>query len=298
MQSSRLTPARFRRAFFIFGCLVASAGWCAAPRGHSAPPLIQLGKADPVEAQAAIEQVRRQGIAGNYFLEFNLRVMPRRGEERNIPGRLWGSRNAQGALSRVAVTLTEGGAGPVERRLLIQSGRESAVWRWDTGGNVEQLGPASPFEPVVPSTQLTAFDLQMPFVYWEDFDYQGLSRFKGRPAHIMIMRPPASFSSKYPEISGVRIYLDTQFNALVQTELLGARNAVLKTFSLVDLKRIGEQWIPKTFDVRDDRTRDKTRLEVTAAGLNLDFSQTLFEPAQLAEDVRAPDESQLTRIAP
>ena len=96
----------------------------------------------------------------------------------------------------------------------------------------------------------------------------------------------------------MRIYLDTQFNALVQTELLGARNAVLKTFSLVDLKRIGEQWIPKTFDVRDDRTRDKTRLEVTAAGLNLDFSQTLFEPAQLAEDVRAPDESQLTRIAP
>lgn len=294
MQSSWSTPARFRRAFFIVGCLVASAGWCAAPRGHSAPPLIQLGKVDPAEARAAIEQVRRQGIAGDYFLEFNLRVMPRRGEERNIPGRLWGSRNQQGALSRVAVTLTEA----VERRLLIQSGRESAVWRWDTGGTVEQLGPASPFEPIVPATQLTAFDLQMPFVYWEKFDYQGLTRFKGRPAHIIIMRPPAPFSSKYPEITGVRVYLDTQFNALVQTELLGARNAILKTLSLVDLKRIGEQWIPKTFDVRDDRTRDKTRLEVTAAGLNLDFSHTLFESAHLAEDVRAPDESQLTRIDP
>ncbi|HTO04649.1 MAG TPA: outer membrane lipoprotein-sorting protein [Opitutus sp.] len=277
---------------------MASAAWSAGPRGQSAPPLIQLGKADPAEAQAAIEQVRRQGITGNYFLEFNLRVMPRRGEERSVPGRLWGSRNEQGALSRVAVTLTEGGSGAVERRLLIQSGRESAVWRWDTGGNVEQLGPASPFDPVVPSTQLTAFDLQMPFVYWEKFDYQGLTRFKGRPAHIMIMRPPTPFTAKYPEVTGVRVYLDTQFNALVQTELLGARNAILKTVSLVDLKRIGEQWIPKTFDVRDDRTRDKTRLEVTAAGLNLDFSRALFEPAQLVDDVRAPAESQLTRIAP
>ena len=298
MQGARSTPARHRGAFFIFGCLAASAAWCAGPRGHSTPPLLQVGKADPAEAQAAIEQVRRQGIAGNYFLEFNLRVMPRRGKERNIPGRLWGSRNEQGALSRVALTLTPEGPSSVERRLLIQSGRESTVWRWETDGNVEQLGPASPFEPVVPSTELTAFDLQMPFVYWENFDYEGLTRFKGRPAHILIMRPPAPFNAKYPEITGVRVYLDTQFNALVQTELLGARNAILKTFSLVDLKRIGEQWIPKTFDVRDDRTRNKTRFEVTAAGLNLDFSQTLFEPAQLAEDVRAPAESQLTRIAP
>jgi hypothetical protein len=96
----------------------------------------------------------------------------------------------------------------------------------------------------------------------------------------------------------VRVHLDTQFNALVQTELLGANDSVLKTISLVDLKKIGEQWIPKTFDVRDEKTRNKTRFDVTAAAIDLDFSRVIFEPAQLGEDVQPPHESQLTRLAP
>jgi hypothetical protein len=191
-----------------------------------------------------------------------------------------------------------GGNEPAERRFLIQNGRESAVWRWDTGGSVQLVDAASPFEPIVANTELSAFDLQMPFIYWEEFVYEGLERFRGRPAHIFIMRPPSAFAAKYPKLTGVRIHLDTQFNALVQTELLGAEDVVLKTISLVDLKKIDDQWIPKTLDVRDEKTRNKTRFDVTAVALGLEFSRILFEPAQLAEDVREPAESQMTRIDP
>lgn len=296
-----ITPAFFRRAFFIVGCLGSSIATSAAPRGQTPPPLTQLGGNNPADARAALEQVRQLGIVGNYFFEFQLRVMPRRGEERLITGRLWGSRNQTGAVTRVALTLpgsSAGAANASERRLLIQNGRASAVWRWDTGGTVQMIGVASPFEPVIPSTELTAFDLQMPFIYWDNFTYEGLTRFRGRPAHVLVMRPPADFAAKYPTLTGVRVFLDTQFNALVQTELLGANNAVLKTLSLVDLKKIGEQWIPKTFDVRDETSRNKTRFDVVAAGLDLDFSRTLFEPAQLAEDIHAPAESRLARLAP
>jgi hypothetical protein len=298
MSVFRITPALFRRAFFIGGCLIASVGLSAVPKGQAPPPLTQLGAADPTEGRAAIEQVRQQGIAGNYYLEFQLRVMPRRGEERLIAGRLWGTQNHIGALSRVTLTLAEGAAVPRERRFLIQNGRESAVWRWDTGGGVQQLGAASPFDPVVPNTELAAFDLQRPFIYWDDFVYQGLARFGGRPAHILIMRPPVAFKAKHPALTGVRIHLDTQFNALVQTELLGANDSVLKTISLVDLKKIGDQWIPRVFDVRDEKTRNKTRFDVTAVGLNLEFSRVIFEPAQLDDDIRPPAESQLTRLDP
>ena len=73
----RTAPAQFRRAFFIFGWLAATAAFSAVPKGQAPPPLTQLGGADPAEARAAIDQVRRQGIAGNYYLEFQLRVMPR-----------------------------------------------------------------------------------------------------------------------------------------------------------------------------------------------------------------------------
>ena len=171
----RSAPALFWRAFFLILSAVAGMSVAiGAPKGQVAPPLTQVGRVDPAEGRTALEAVRRQGINGDYYLEFQLRVMPRRGEERLIPGQLWGGRNEIGPLSRVTLTLTEPGKEPLERRLLIQNGRSSSVWRWETGGAVKMLGAASPFEPVVPDTDLTAFDLQMPFLFWEIFIYEGL----------------------------------------------------------------------------------------------------------------------------
>ena len=291
-------PALFRRAFFLTGVLLTALTGYAAPKGSTAPPLTQLGGSDPTEARTALELVRQQGITGNYFLEFQLRVMPRRGAERTIPGRLWGSHNQMGPVTRVSLTLPVKGTGTSERRLLIQNGRNSSVWRWDTGGSVQMLGSTSPVDPLVPDCDLSAVDLQMPFLFWDDFEYKGLVRFRGRPAHVLIMRPPAGFAAKYPKVTGVRVQLDTQYNALVQTEVLGGGNAILKTLSLVDLKKVGEQWIPKTLDVRDETTRNKTRFDVIAVGLNLEFGKNVFEPVQLTEEMRVPDSSRLERIGP
>jgi len=291
-------PAFAWRAFFLGGCVVLALAVRAAPKGQNAPPLAPLGGANEDEGRAALEQVRNQGIPGNYFLQFQIHVLPRRGDERVIPGRLWGSRNQTGPVTRVSLTLPETGGRATERRLLIQNGRNSAVWRWESGGTVQLLGSASPFDPVVPDSDLSAFDLQMPFIFWDSFSYKGLVRFHGRPAHVLLMQPPPDFASKYPKVSGVRVRLDTQYNALVQTELLGPDGTVLKTLSLVDLKKVGEQWIPKTFDVRDELTRNKTRFDVIAAGIDLDFSRILFEPVQLAEDIKSPTEAQLEHIGP
>lgn len=291
-------PAKPWRAFFLGVCLAGAAGVGAAPAGRSPPPLSQFGKLDTEEARTALDQLRRQGIAGDYYLELQIRVMPRRGEERLIRGQLWGARNAMGPLTRVALQAPTGAAPSPELRLLIQNGRESGAWRWGRERGVEKLSVAMLFEPLIADTELTAFDLQMPFMFWERFEYEGLARFRGRPAHVMVLRPPAEFAAKHPSLTGVRVHLDTQFNALVQTELLGERDRVTKTLSLVDLKRIGEQWIPKTFDLRDERTRNKTRVSVTAAGLGLDFAGTLFEPAMLTETVRSPDPARMTQIEP
>lgn len=302
MEDFRSAPAGIWRAFFLAVCLgnlITANVASAAARPSLPPPLLQTGKADPAEGRAALEQMRRQGIAGDYYLEFQLRIMPRRGEERLIAGRLWGGRNPIGPLNRVSLTLPgSGGASPTERRLLVQSGRESGLWRWESGGGVTMPGAAALFDPLVPNSELTAFDLQMPFLYWDTFTYGGLVRFRGRPAHVLVLRPPAEFAAKHPTVQGVRVWLDTQFNALVQTELLGANDRATKTLSLVDLKKVGEQWIPKTFDLRDEVTRNKTRFSVTAAALDLDFSRTLFEPAQLADDVRPPGGAQLVPIEP
>jgi hypothetical protein len=287
-------PAAAWRAFFLGAILAAVPTLPAGPAPTTRPPdLAQFGAPDPAEGRKALEQMRRQGVAGNYYLEFQLRVMPRRGEERRIAARLWGGRNDEGPLTRVSL-----GAGADERRLLIQNGPRSAVWRWSAGDRrVDLLGVRALFEPVMPGADITAFDLQMPFLYWDDFSYEGLARFRGRPAHVIVLRPPPEFAAQHPALAGVRVHLDTQFNALVQTELLGPGGAVTKTLSLVDLKKVGEQWIPRTFDIRDEATRNKTRFDVSAAALGLEFSRLLFEPAQLDDDIRPPAAA-LVRFGP
>jgi hypothetical protein len=281
-------PALFGRAF-CFAALIALPAVLAGPSPTlPAPPLFkQPGRPDPAEGRKALEQLRRQGIAGDYYLEFQLRVRPRRGEEWTVSGRMWAAQNDRGAISRVEISGRDGGW----TRLLLQNGIHPAVWRTSSASSqtVEPLDESGFFKPIVPGTEITAFDLQMPFIYWNAFTFEGLERFRGRPTYVLVLRPPPEFQSRYSQLAGVRVHLDTQFNALVQTELLGKKDAVLKTLSIEDLKKIGEQWIPKTIDVRDETTRDKTRFSVTAAALGLDFMPALFEPGRLTEKISPPD---------
>ncbi len=293
------TPACIRRAFF-FGVLAAA---CFAPaaqaqRGYRPPPgYLQLGKPDQDEGRRIIGEFRAMGamgITGDYYLEFELRVMPRRGEESSYAGRMWGSRNEQGAISRVG--LTTGGTG---QRLLVQNGPQAAVWSagGTAGEPVAMLGVAALFTPLA-GTDLTPFDLQMPFLYWPDFVFEGVAKIRGRPAHQFLLYPPADFAAKYPALTGVRLYLDTQFHQPVQSDQIGDGGRLLKSMTVQELKKIGEQWIAKTIDLRDEATHNKTRFSVTGAALSQTFPGGLFAPAALADEARSPAAASVTRIQP
>ena len=105
-------------------------------------------------------------------------------------------------------------------------------------------------------------------------------------------------AAQFPQLTAARAYLDTQFNVPLQTELLGRDGAVIKTLSLGDLKKIGEQWMVKSLDVRDETTRNKTRVIVTAAALNLALAPAVFEPGALADDVPPPAAGLVISLAP
>lgn len=294
----KFAPATAWRAFFVCLALAGSAFGAAPKGGSSAPPdLAQFGKPDPAEAQRILEQFQQSGIPGQYFLEFELHALPRRGATKVYRGFLWGGRNEHGAITRVELV---DGAGKVHR-LLVQNGERSAVWRL-AGETVEQVPAGELFAPVIPGVVITAFDLLRPFLYWPDATLERIARVRGRPAHAYKFRAPADFAGGGSGVVAARAYLDTQFNALMQTELLGASERVLKTMSLVDLKKIvdprtrQEQWIPKAFDVRNEQTRDKTRFVVKAAGLNLDFVPAVFEPAGLTEAIQPPAAGRIVRL--
>jgi hypothetical protein len=280
---------------------LAAACWLASPahaqKGYQPPPnYAQYGKSDQAQGREILEQFRRQGIAEDYYLEFELRVLPRHGAGQVLRGCLWGSRNAGGPVSRVSVGTPNAGAVP-QIRLLVQSGASPALWRWNEGsvGAPESLGVAALFEPVG-GTDLTPFDLQMPFLYWPEFVYEGLVRMRGRPAHQFLLYPPAVVTERQPTLRGIRVYLDTQYAALVQAEFIGNEGRPLKTLSILDLKKIGDQWIVKSIDLRDETTRNKTRIIFTSAALHEQFAPWIFDPSRLSEPAPVPAAAELVTV--
>jgi hypothetical protein len=183
-----------------------------------------------------------------------------------------GARGAQGPLTRLSIG---------DQHWLIQGGAQPAAWSARSGAAAHSLAAGETIEPIA-GTDLSVFDLQMPFLHWPDFVYEGLARIRGRPAHSFVLYPPAELANR-PDLTGVRVLIDTQFQTLVQAEMLGAKGATEKTITILDLKMVGEQWIPKSFDFRNYLTRGKTRLTVTAAALNLTLPAETFSPDQLGK---------------
>ncbi|HLP07379.1 MAG TPA: outer membrane lipoprotein-sorting protein [Opitutaceae bacterium] len=258
-------------AFFL--CLDAT----AQSRVRPEPRYAFTGSADQNEGRRILGEFRRLGLAGDYALDFTLRVMPRRGDERIVAGRLYGTRNDTGPLTLVEFPAGTEGA----RRVLVQNGPQSSVWTVPAD-NVDAVavGAAQLFAPLG-GTDLTAFDLQMPFLFWDDVVFEGVVSMRGRPAHRFLAYPPAEIAAARPGLAGVRFYLDTQFSALVEAEILGPDQTPVKTISVLDLKRTQDQWIVRTIDLRDEATRNKTRFRVNAAALSLSLPRIVFTPAHL-----------------
>jgi hypothetical protein len=270
--------------FFIGAATVVSA---QPKRFRPQPQYVQIGEPDQAEGKRILDDFRTRGIDGDYYWDFSLRVKPRRGEESFIPGRMWGSRNEKGPVTRIVLLP---GVAKEERRLLIQNGPENATWGWqadDAAKGVVTLGSSAWFEPLA-GTELSAFDLQMPFIYWSDFVFEGVANRNNRPAYVFIFYPPADVAAQRPGLAGVRIHLDTAERAILQFEQIGEGGRVLKTLKLVALKKVDDRMIVKSVDLRNEETGNKTEFIVTGAAMGLTLPEAIFEPASLAEPIRPP----------
>ncbi|HXN35712.1 MAG TPA: outer membrane lipoprotein-sorting protein, partial [Opitutaceae bacterium] len=188
------------------------------------------------------------------------------------------------------------GGGQFSHRFLIRSGPEPAIWASD-GPGAGTRSDAAATKPVAPGMEMTPFDVQMPYLYWLDVDLAGVERIRGRPAYDFVFTPPAEFSAASPGIRSVRAYLDTQYGALVQSEVTAAGGNLSKTLSLLELKKVGDRWIPKNVDIRNEATRDKTRLSMTAVAAGIAFDPAAFDPPQLGAPLAPPPPDRIRRVA-
>jgi hypothetical protein len=244
-------------------------------------------------AAALLNQFRGSVWREPTYAEFELRQMPRHGEERIFHGRFWGTRNDLGPVTRFEIDAAP--ASPA-RHLLIQGGRDPQVWT-SGGAGPGILGQGNLLVPIIPGVEVTPFDLlPMPYLYWIDSDFTGTETVRGRQANVYVLTPSADFHADYPAIKAVRVYLDAQYDALEESETLGMDGRVAKTLTLLELRKVGPRWIPKDVDVRNEGTRDKTRLSLTAIGVGVDMNPAAFDPTLLGTAIAPPTGDIVIRI--
>lgn len=252
-------------------------------------PKYLSGRPDQAEGARVLESFRDVGVQGNYWLKFELRVMPRRGAERVIDGQMYGAPGSRGPLTRIVTHDAQNREGRATEHFVLKGGAEPMAWRWSAGQQdaMPQRVDADELLAPIEGTDLTLFDLQMPFLRWADFVYEGVANVRGRPAHAFLLYPPQPLrrpaSQDAPVPAAVRVFLDTQFSAMTQAEWVDRAGKPMKTVTVLDLKKVDEQWLVKSIDLRNHATRAKTRMAVTAAALDLQFSRAPFDPEHVAQ---------------
>jgi hypothetical protein len=274
-----------RAAVLLLACA------CIAPKGALAQgPALP----DRPTALLLLDHFRRSIWAEPVYAEFDLRQMPRRGDESVHRGRFWGGRNERGPVTRIELDVGKGG---FTRRILAQGGVDGAVWTSD-GALAGSRSESAVLEPLVAGVEMTPFDvLPMPYLFWLDAELTGTGRIRGRAAYIYVFTPSGEFAAAHPAVRSVRAYLDTQYDALVQSEITGPAGHVSKTLSLLELRKVGDRWIPEDVDVRNEATRDKTRLSLTAVAIGFTPAPSAFDPDLLGSPLAPPPAARVTRLA-
>ena len=255
-----------------------------------------MERIDAEEGAQRLAAFRRQRLEGDFCFEFELAHKPRRGRTIPYKGIMWGSWNESGPITRFRVSSVRPKEGEsvdssqvVE--LIIQNGVSPQAWiRQNNGSDFTLIEGEALFEPIMPGLLYSTFDLQMPFVYWKDFIYEGPTLVGvTRVAQQFLMQPPATSASAERGISGVRMGLDDTYNALWRIEVVNAESEVASRFAVESFKKVQEQYIVKRITLKDYTSRDRTTFEVKAAAVGISLNRDLFCPqSALSVDASIP----------
>ncbi len=291
----RLAPVSFRqiRYWVCLFCAFSVLGVSLAEAQHKSnrlrPRYLSNEAPDQERGREIISHFQKLGLAGDYFFGFDLEVLPRRGKRTVVPGNMWGTRLDLGPTFRAEIASPSGDS--VERFLAV-NGPEPLTWRKIAAEQGVTEVDQNQLLDSIAGTGISLFELQMPFIYWPEFVYEGTTEIRGRAVHAFLMHPPDDFAAAHPQIAGVRLHLDAKFHALMQAVFLDENEEPERKMTVLDLKKLGDQWIVKSIEVRDEKTRDKVRFEVTRAALDLNFSAALFTPEFLTQEISPPESVQ------
>ncbi len=225
-------------------------------------------------ATEALNNFRRQRIVGDYAMRFILEKTDLKGKKTSLFGSMWGGWR-EGNVVRLEVPKQKEFNG---LELLVYGGQDAKAWMITGDGSIEKLDEKKYATPIVDEFVFTPFHILMPFIYWNDATYTGGAKVKGRNVQKFELRPPKDYSA---DVSMIRIYLDDVYNALIKAEIFDKAGTMQTELTVSTIKKVQDQWIAKTIDLIDAKKKDKLRLIVKEAALNLDIENSIFEPEGL-----------------
>lgn len=238
---------------------------------------------DQAEGAKRIASFRAQRLEGDFCFKFQLEHKPRRERTIRYQGTMYGSWNDRGPVSRFVLSPEKigkeagGESSPIE--MIVQNGVDPEVWiRYQASEPFKLIEDGALFEPIFDGVLYTPFDLQMPFVYWDEYLYEGPSRVLSRIGQRFLMQPPEGSLASEDGITAVRIALDDSYYALLQVEVLGADGVERSSFTVSSLKKVQGQYIVKEIELKDLLSKDATDFKVKAASVGLVFNSAVFDP--------------------
>lgn len=234
----------------------------------------------PEEAGAVLDAFRAYRLPADSCMIFEIVHKPRKSDEESVyEGTMWGKYLNGGIALRLHIG-KKGAPLTEEKRFLIRSGKNPELWELNSEGKIEKVNAEST-RPFFADLIFTPFDLQTPFLFWENYEYSRTRRYRARPVHFFKMFPPEDFAKANPGIGFVNIGFDRVYNALVSAEVRDGDGKKLKSFSLGKVQKVQEIYSFKELELRDEVTRDRDTLVVRAAALHLELPRTFFGPENL-----------------
>ncbi|GAB4285994.1 MAG: hypothetical protein Tsb0018_12290 [Opitutales bacterium] len=276
------------RLFFVFLSAVTLV-WSTTLWGATATRRDAKGNLNPVrkisheEGEQRLAAFRNQRLSGDYCFQFELVEKPRRGEATHYYGLLWGRWTPFGPQTRLSLWPKQPVTDIDRIQVLVYGGPQPQAWLKAQGSTeVQAIKDADLLNPLIATLLYTPFDLQMPFIFWEKWSYEGATRLQGRPTHLFSMYPPEGFVKANPNIGSVRIALDEGFNVMLRAQVVSPNGKIEREFSAISFKKVGEQWVVKSIKLVDLTTRDKSQFTVLSAALNPGLDPSIFDPNTLA----------------
>jgi len=214
---------------------------------------------------------------------------------------MWGSWDEAGPVTRfrlfpepINTGAAGAGAGSEAKEvveMIVRSGADPSAWIGERGASrFRRMSAEETFAPVIEGVLHRPFDLQMPFLHWEDFQYEGPDRIGARAAvQSFLLFPPGGSAAARAGVSAVRLAIDDDYNALKRIEVLDTDASVLSEFTVLGVKKVDGQYIPSRISLKDVEAGDRTDFRVLDAEVGMRHDPDWFDPEASPVPLRPGD---------